>query len=58
MTNDKAAAKAQTKPLTVTEAAAPLAGALALALPLAFGTPSVGRMELASSPFVLCGEVR
>ena len=56
MTKAKAAAKAQTKPLTVTEAAAPLAGALALvlALPLAFGTPSVGRMDLASSPSVLC----
>ena len=60
MTNAKAAGRAQTKPLTVTEAAAPLAGALALALalPLAFGTPSVGRMELASSPSVLCGEFR
>jgi hypothetical protein len=59
MTNAKAAATAQRKPLMVTEAAAaPPTGALALALSLAFGTPSVGRIELASSPTVLCGEVR
>jgi hypothetical protein len=61
MTNAKVAARAQRVPLIVTEAAAaPPTGALALALALslAFRTPSVGRIELASFPSVLCGEVR
>jgi hypothetical protein len=57
MTNAKAAATAQRKPLMVTEAAAALPTG-ELALSLAFRTPSVGRIESASPPSVLCGEVR
>ena len=53
MMNATAAARAQTKPLTVTEAAA-LAGTLSLGL----GTSPVERMGLAPSSSVLCGEVR
>jgi len=42
MTNAKAAARAQTKPLMVTEAATPPTGALSLAL--AFGPSPVGKI--------------